>query len=563
MTIKCILFFNEFDILENSNWIGKMGKIFKIIFYKINRKISKNNIINFVPNFFGISFLLVILWFWGINKINRKKIEIFEHDLLNQITNTTHLNQHIYNKWHRCEYSSFSKLEKCMKIKVPLNWEDKNSEKIGFFIKRYGEDNPKKIILILSGGPGGIGNSYLSLAKEFYEHDKSSLILMPDHRGTGYSENLHCPNDKRTLSIQDIDNNKFASCFDYLKSKWPDKLKHFNSYQAGQDIHALINLYPNVPIYLYASSYGTIWAQRVLNKKNLNIKKVYLESPFIAGKNNFLERNLEAALFSFYDNCKQAKYCNDKIQVNNLNSLKKLFRDTANQKTCSAQFNQNTRELIAKNSLWLLQYNYTAPLFALLISGIKHCDEQLIINIFKYKSEINVTEIGNFKYSIYLHYNIFCNEIIGNFKNNNATIKEFGFIENYINKCQYVPFYSNESSEQSFKNLNMNTLIISGEADISSTKEFALELKEKFINEKVKFIGVKNLAHIPLAFRINYEDFFEEKYLGAERCRLNILFEFFNEKNDWPNLGCLSEIYPPIYSSDNALKYYESIFNNS
>ncbi|WGL59078.1 alpha/beta fold hydrolase [Pigmentibacter sp. JX0631] len=540
-----------------------MGKIFIRIFYKVKIKIFEYTIIKYVPNFFGLIFLLLLLWFWGTNKINRKKIEIFEHDLLNQISNTTNLNQYVYNKWHRCEFSTFSKLEKCMKIKVPLNWEDKNSEKIGFFIRRYGEENPKKIILILSGGPGGIGNSYISLAKEFYEYDKTALVLMPDHRGTGYSENLHCPIDKRTLSIQDIDNNKFASCFDYLKSKWQDKLKHFNSSQAGQDIHELIKLYPNIPIYIYASSYGTIWAQRVLNKKTLNIKKVYLESPFIAGKNNFLERNLETAVFSFYDNCKQAKYCSDKIQLNNIENLKELFRDIAHKKRCSHEFNENTRELIAKKSLWLLQYNYTAPLFPLLISGIKHCDEHIINNIFKYKSEINVTEIGNFKYSVYLHYNVFCNEIIGSYKNNNITINEFGFIENYINKCQYVPFYSNENSEQNYKNLNVKTLIVTGEADVSATKEFALELKEKFMTEKVRFVGVKNLAHIPLAFRINYEDFFEQKYLGAEKCRLNILFEFFNEKNEWPNLQCLTEIYPPIYSSDNALKYYESIFNNS
>ena len=44
-------------------------------------------------NGFGILFFIVIMIIWGMNKINRKKFELIEEKILNNITQTTYLNQ--------------------------------------------------------------------------------------------------------------------------------------------------------------------------------------------------------------------------------------------------------------------------------------------------------------------------------------------------------------------------------------------------------------------------------------------------------------------------------------
>jgi alpha-beta hydrolase superfamily lysophospholipase len=545
-------------------------KIFNFLNNFILNKLKSNRVFKYSTNIFGLIIFISIMTFWGINKINRKKLEILENKVLNNITNTTYLNQYIYNKWHRCDYSSFSNIEKCMKIKVPLNWKDKNSKKIGIYVKRYGNPKPKRIVVLLSGGPGGVGSSYTDLAKDLYHKDKDQLFLIPDHRGSGFSENLWCERDKRVLSIQDIDNKKFESCFKDLKDKWKNDLQFFNSWQAGMDIHAILEMYPNLPVSIYASSYGTIWAQRVLSKKNINIQKVYLESPILLRHGNFYDRNVEDPIKVFYESCKESPYCSEKMNLNSFDDLKNLFKNVHNHEHCRHNLSSEAREIISKKSIWLLQYNYTAPLFAFLISSIKSCDEHQIKNIFKYKNEINITEIGNYKYSSYLHYNIFCNEITNRKLTKNDkylysknSSNHFGFVDNSVEKCSAVPEYEVEKNNFSFlKDSSYKTLIVHGEADTSTTREYALALKTKFIEENTKFISIKKLAHIPLAFRINYDEFFEDKYHEAEKCRFHILSEFFKDTKDWPDLTCTENIYPPIYSSDNALKLYEKIFNN-
>ena len=449
-----------------------------------------------------------------------------------------------------------------MKIKVPINWNDSNSEKIGIYVKRYGNPTPKKIIVVLTSGVG-VANTHL--IKDLYNRNKDLLFLIPDHRGTGYSENLWCEKDKRILNLQNIDDKKFESCFQELKKIWKDNLQYFNSWQAGMDVNALLDKYPNIPVVIYATSYGTVWAKRVLNKQNKNIEKVYLESPIITRQEYNLEKNIEEPIKIFYDNCKKSSYCNKILNLNSFNELKLLFKNVKDKKYCSNIFDDEMREDISEKSIWLLQYNYTSPLFVFLISAVKNCDIQQVKNIFKYKDEIHIAEIGNYHYSSYLYYNIFCNEILDRKNKNKRFIENpFGFIDSSSQKCSYVPKYDVvENNYSVMKNANYKTLILYGEADTSTNTEYALRLKSKFSEKNTKLIKIKELAHLPLDFKINYDDFYESKFHEAETCRLNILSEYFANNKDWPDLNCTENIYPPIYSSDNALKLYEKIFNNS
>lgn len=503
--------------------------------------------------------LCVFVYNYEFNFYFKKNFQIRRDLLLNEISNTTKMNDTMYNIWHRCDYNYFNNNEKCTKLKVPLNWNDINSSKIGIFVRRIGNPTPKRIVVMLSGGPGFDGSSYSEFAKKMYQNNKDQLYLLPDHRGTGFSENLFCSKDKRILKSEDIDDLTFSECVTEIKNKWNIDLKYFNSWQAGKDILAILDLYPNVPVSIYAVSYGTIWAQRVISINNKNIDRVYLESPAIIGATDFSERNIDEPIKIVFENCNKSLKCSEKLGVKSFEELKEIFIKVNNGTICKKEFDNITRKYISEGSVWLLQYNSTATLFPLLVSAINNCDMKRVNSIFEYKNRVSNTERGKYSYSSYLHYNIWCNEILNdkNMKN------DFGFIDSSLNYCKFLPKYKlvDEDQNISFKGTKYKTIISYGSADTSTTPDLAIKLSKLFSDDNKILIKMENLAHSPFSFSVVYDDFYENKLYEGEKCNFEIVSEFFKGQSKWPNIQCIKKIYPPIYSSDKGIETFEKILD--
>lgn len=153
----------------------------------------------------------------------------------------------------------------CATIPVPLDWNDPNGDTIDFFVKKLPAAMPpaRGQLWLLNGGPGYSGADF-----EGRFIAQSVDIYLPDHRGTGRSSRLACPDAETAGSSSGIavDQSEIAACVQPLVDTWGDKLSGFTTTQAARDIGEVIRATrgPDDVLFLYGASYGSEWANRYL-----------------------------------------------------------------------------------------------------------------------------------------------------------------------------------------------------------------------------------------------------------------------------------------------------------
>ena len=98
--------------------------------------------------------------------------------------------------WSNCEGLPAEELNytlSCCILQVPLNYAKPNGSSISVSMIRL---NPSKIssnfLFALSGGPGEAGLGLISLLLQLIPAEYGITIIVPDHRGAGYSTVLSC-----------------------------------------------------------------------------------------------------------------------------------------------------------------------------------------------------------------------------------------------------------------------------------------------------------------------------------------------------------------------------------
>jgi len=89
-------------------------------------------------------------------------------------------------------------------------------------------------------------------------------VIMPDHRGTGYSSFLDCPGAD---DVEDGVRQQMACVNQTVKEHGPDYLAHFNPTEAALDLMHAIAAHARLgeeKAFVYSVSYGTYWANRYL-----------------------------------------------------------------------------------------------------------------------------------------------------------------------------------------------------------------------------------------------------------------------------------------------------------
>lgn len=155
------------------------------------------------------------------------------------------------------------KLAECANVEVPLDWNSPHDAKVTFFVKRLigSAPGPHRQLWLLQGGPGGAGDGLEPLAREIARADTSLDVYIPDHRGTGRSERLDCPNARGSLAFD------YATCIKEMKIRWGVQgLSTFSTTTAARDVGYVIERSRTAgqEVHVYGISYGTYWAQRYL-----------------------------------------------------------------------------------------------------------------------------------------------------------------------------------------------------------------------------------------------------------------------------------------------------------
>lgn len=153
----------------------------------------------------------------------------------------------------------------CATIPVPLDWNDPNGAKIDFFVKKIpAEEQPARGQLwMLNGGPGYSGADFEGKVKAV-----TVDVYLPDHRGTGRSSRLGCPEQEADASPDGywVNDAELAPCLDHMKMEWGDNVLGFTTTNAARDVGEVIEATRKADdkILVSGGSYGSMWANRYL-----------------------------------------------------------------------------------------------------------------------------------------------------------------------------------------------------------------------------------------------------------------------------------------------------------
>lgn len=169
----------------------------------------------------------------------------------------------------------------CTNATVPLDWNANSSSSgcatIDLWVSRLrptGTATPLRQLWMLAGGPGSSGESWLAAFAALRidvlgAFGADTVLLLPDHRGTGLSAPLACSNPADP-----------SACSAELLERWGVAgLAQFSATNAARDIDHLLKLIaaPAGPFVVFGASYGTLWTQRWLQIRTVEPEAVVLD----------------------------------------------------------------------------------------------------------------------------------------------------------------------------------------------------------------------------------------------------------------------------------------------
>jgi pimeloyl-ACP methyl ester carboxylesterase len=154
----------------------------------------------------------------------------------------------------------------CATVAVPLEYRRPDAGTIDLFVRKFPAAGVRKgQIWLVAGGPGESGASFYPLIEIFRAAAPGYDLIVPDHRGTGYSARL-CPDEEAVASDGGtaLEGAEWGTCFAVLNAK-AERTKAFSISNAAFDLNMLIDRFSKGGrTYLYGVSYGTQLVVRVL-----------------------------------------------------------------------------------------------------------------------------------------------------------------------------------------------------------------------------------------------------------------------------------------------------------
>lgn len=225
--------------------------------------------------------------------------------------------------WYVCPSSSPGQTAECAHTEVPLDWDNPSGRTIDYFVKRIPapQQPARGQAWLLQGGPGFPGSTIEGLASLIQTEHPDLDVWVPDHRGTGYSNELVCASlDPIPSTSQPIDPQAAATeaqaCVDALTAEWGSDLKFFSATDAARDVGEIIaaTQAPSDDVFVLGVSYGTRWAHRYLQQFPKQAMGVILDST-VAEPGDFLQfdKNIDTAAHRLFDGCSTDPFCSSKL----------------------------------------------------------------------------------------------------------------------------------------------------------------------------------------------------------------------------------------------------------
>jgi len=432
---------------------------------------------------------------------------------------------------------------------------------------------------LLEDGPGSPGSQLWNIAEGIYIRlNRSFDIYVPDHRGTGFSERLDDKCDDKFGPLQ----YNYTQCLEHILSYYGvQKLKTFSTTNAALDVINVINnvSQPTDNIYIYALSYGTYLAQRILffEKNLLNpLRAVILDSVCIYGLCDFLtfDYNIDQSGKKLLVLCENDTFCSNKISkvTSKLSTLYSYLNKSTENYGCA---NLLTKYKITTTNY--LKFQYTLGLFisgdplremlAPLLRRFDRCSSdditelEVFFKYFNFSSMLNDQPSKNYTTGTILASNIIIAEILAKspylFSFPNMPTKDEYL--NYQKKLQFIsipgveqqivaasiwPNYT--SSDNNIGHLandtNTTILFLNGNMDTETPLEYAQYAYGFYTNKTTKRL-------IPFN---GYRD-----AILTYDCGMNVIISFLQNGGDLNaiNITCAQNLTIRFYANSTLAKY--------
>ncbi len=186
----------------------------------------------------------------------------------------------IYSKCADADNAVVLSQSQCAVISAPLNYNKDDTETVSLFIRKIPTKQKRRgTVLLIAGGPGEAGSSYYSEIEFFQEAFEGFDLIIPDHRGTGYSSKLCEPEEtKESEGGLNLVGEEWGTCIGKFYTE-TQRAHAFNMNNAAQDIATIVDtLDTKGDLFIYGVSYGTSLALATAERTDIEFTGIILDS---------------------------------------------------------------------------------------------------------------------------------------------------------------------------------------------------------------------------------------------------------------------------------------------
>jgi len=452
----------------------------------------------------------------------------------------------------------------CSKNSVPLDYAEPDGETIPFFVMRYkSEGESSGQLWLLQGGPGGPGSDFAGFMESMHLLYPSLDLYAPDHRGTGYSARLGCPDQERDSSSSgfNITSGEWPACVESLKEQWGvDGLAQFSASNAARDLGETVELFkePGKDLFIYGASYGTYWALRYMQLYPDQGAKMILDSICASGYCKLVEydSNFNMVGKQFMDHCASDEFCRSKLGDDAWAFIGNML-DGVDSGSCAALSDAGLdRSFVRQVFGTLITSWFMRPYIAMMAYRLERCsssDVDFLLEFLNMLFSDGDVSVQDKLFSTALNSNITFSELWGEGDVTQDDLK--AIIDGaYVSpdaawymagRYDMWPKYEKDEYYSLFADFSGPILMMNGTLDPQTTLEMALPMKDIYTAENQYFIEFPRLPHGVI---------FQTPDLQSTDmpCGLNVFFQYLDNPETAPDFNCVADI-PAINWAGDAL----------
>ncbi len=464
---------------------------------------------------------------------------------------------------------------------MPTHWGDPTAGTFDVRAKRLLAGGQSETQLwLLHGGPGASGTVGFPARMERLQGDYPAAdIYTLDHRGTGYSGRLSCPDQEAATSPSgsSITSSEMPQCLVSLQEQWGADLAAISTTSSAIDLAAYIEAtrQPDQRIIVWGGSYGTYWAHRYLQVAPAQADGVVIEGiapadatfiPYDEDGNRVAE--------DFFGLCGSDSICSAKLGPDPWQRLGAALDSFGEGHCASLGLNRRTFSLLLAYVLYYGPANAVAPALVYRLERCDPADRDAIVSTWNFFfGSGGVWDIAS--YSLLLQHHITFSEMWDHPDFEGVDLEQYfadlmssAYVAKNLGAGKLAlsydwPAYSDPQYDDQWVQTEMPMLMLQGALDPATTIYQAQKLQSRFTAPNQYFVVFDQAPHNVSSATPLTSDW-------DDHCAHNLFLAFMLEPSGALDLSCVDQVLPLDFAGDASLSeavlgttyFYENTVQN-